>query len=126
MGSKPVPKPRVGQYAWLVEEQPQVKIDVFDWIAKHRQELEKSVPKHPIFLEACGEANVSPQKKFLELMEPFLNSREEFWEEFRKTFRHSILMQTQRKWLPETELGPFIENALFSSFSRLVRPKKTI
>jgi hypothetical protein len=114
------------RYAWLLEEQPQPKIDVFDWIGKHKLELEKNVSRHDNFLVACGEANVAPQKKFLELLDPFLNSHEPFWEEFRSAFKHSILIQTQRKWLPEAELGQFVENALFSSFSRLVRPKRTI
>ncbi len=126
MHPKQNPKPREGRYAWLLEEQPMPKIDVFDWIGKHQQELEKNISRHENFLTACGEANVAPQKEFGELLEPLLNSQNEFWEEFRSAFKHTILIQTQRKWLPEAELGQFIENALFSSFSRLVRPKKTI
>lgn len=127
MPAKAIQTIRRRQSEWTVEPIPPQKLDVFDWIEKHKGEMGRRIPDYQNFLSACGEANVAPQKRFNELMESFLHPSDEAWEEFRSTFRHTVLIQTQRRWIPEVELEKFIENALFSSFSRMVRqsvPKK--
>lgn len=106
---------------WACDKPLKPAMDVYKWIEGHSEELEKNISAQPTFLSACGEANVTPQKKFSELLQNLLNSKEPFWTEFRDTFRQTIGSYSQRMVVSEEEKKQFIENALFSSFSRIVR-----
>lgn len=118
--TKAVQKPRAEKD--VLTGTPQLPtVDIIKWITEHQAQLQKNIPLHPAFLEVCTEAHIAPDKKFLELIENVKNSTEEFWVEFRSTLKKTIQIQTQRLWIPQGELSQFIENAVFSSFSRIVK-----
>ncbi|MBU0636127.1 hypothetical protein KKE06_03820 [Candidatus Micrarchaeota archaeon] len=106
---------------WILNKPLKTTIDVFKWVESHKEELEKNIRQHSSFLAACGEANVTPQKKFQELMQNLLNPPDFFWMEFSQTFKQTIGAYSQHMGISEEERKKFIENSVFSSFSRIIR-----
>lgn len=112
---------------WVLTTPLTPQIDVFDWLASHRNQLEKKIGEHANFITACKEARAEPTAKFNELMDHVLNPNELAWIEFKNTLKLTVQTLVSKMGALETERDRFIENTVFSSFSRFIRtglPKK--